>query len=91
MRADPYRPGGSTLTKGATETPRDAVGRGKIDVVEIETAWRSAMDLPDIVLGPVSGGRFASEVEEALEAARARCRSSRTALRIAGSAWVRAR
>ncbi|MER7936148.1 hypothetical protein AB0N99_08980 [Streptomyces sp. NPDC093272] len=82
-------------TRSAATVARDRVGllvdAEPVLVGAIETAWRAAMDLPDIVLGPVSGGRFAPEVEEALEAARARCRSSHTALRIAGSAYVRAR
>jgi hypothetical protein len=56
-----------------------------------ETAWRTAVELPNIVLGPATDGRFSPEVEVALEAAREQCRGAHTALRIAGSAYVHGR
>ncbi|MFE6825541.1 hypothetical protein [Streptomyces sp. NPDC057690] len=57
----------------------------------IETAWRTAVDLPNVVLGPANDGRFSPEAEAALDAARERCRGAHTALRIAGSAYVHSR
>ncbi|MEU9273275.1 hypothetical protein AB0E04_49190 [Streptomyces sp. NPDC048251] len=53
-----------------------------------ETAWRTAVDLPDIALGPVADRRFQPDVETALEAARERSRGAHTALRIAGAAYI---
>lgn len=53
-----------------------------------ETAWRTAIELPDISLGPVVDGQFEPGVEAALEAARERSRSAHTALRIAGAAYI---
>lgn len=53
-----------------------------------ETAWRTAVELPDITLGPVVDGRFPPDVETALETAREHCRSAHTALRIAGAAYI---
>ncbi|MEU3524802.1 hypothetical protein AB0E62_13170 [Streptomyces sp. NPDC038707] len=82
-------------TRSAATVARDRVGLlvdsdpALLDAAE--TAWRAAVDLHDIVLGPATGGRFAPEVEAALEAARDRCRHAHTALRVAGSAYVHAR
>ncbi|MET9387894.1 hypothetical protein ABZY09_44630 [Streptomyces sp. NPDC002928] len=82
-------------TRSAATVARDRVGL-LVDsepalLGAIETAWRTAMDLPNIVLGPATDGRFSPEVEAALEAARERCRGAHTALRIAGSAYVHTR
>ncbi|MEU9239095.1 hypothetical protein [Streptomyces sp. NPDC048385] len=79
-------------TRSAATVARDRVGL----LVEsepallgaIETAWRTAVELPSIVLGPATDGRFSPDVEAALEAAREGCRGAHTALRIAGSAYI---
>jgi dihydroxyacetone kinase DhaKLM complex PTS-EIIA-like component DhaM len=82
-------------TRSAATVARDRVGLLVVSDPTLlgasETAWRTAVDLHDIVLGPATGGRFSPEVEAALEAARNRCREAHTALRIAGSAYVHAR
>ncbi|MEU3953802.1 hypothetical protein AB0F45_15995 [Streptomyces achromogenes] len=74
--------------RNAARVARDRVGLLVVSDPALlgatETAWRTAVDLHDIVLGPVTGGRFAPEVEAALEAARNRCRDAHTALRVAG-------
>ncbi|MER7930502.1 hypothetical protein ABTY96_46590 [Streptomyces sp. NPDC096057] len=82
-------------TRSAATVARDRVGL-LVDsepalLGAIERAWRTAVELPNIALGPVTDGRFTPEVEAALEAARERCRAAHTALRIAGSAYGRAR
>jgi hypothetical protein len=82
-------------TRSAATVARDRVGLLVVSDPTLlgasETAWRTAVHLHDIVLGPATGGRFSPEVEAALEAARNRCREAHTALRIAGSAYVHAR
>ncbi|MGW0795931.1 hypothetical protein [Streptomyces sp. NPDC002692] len=82
-------------TRSAATVARDRVGL-LVDsepalLGAIETAWRTAVELPNIALGPVTDGRFSPEVETALEAARERCRGAHTALRVAGSAYIRGR
>ncbi|MER6438521.1 hypothetical protein ABT275_19515 [Streptomyces sp. NPDC001185] len=82
-------------TRSAATVARDRVGL-LVDsepalLGAIETAWRTAVELPNITLGPVADGRFSPEVETALEAAREQCRGAHTALRVAGSAYVRGR
>ncbi|GGR73963.1 MULTISPECIES: hypothetical protein [Streptomyces] len=98
QRPAPHRAGPSTAratTRSAATVARDRVGLLVVSDPALpgaaETAWRTAVDLHDIVLGPADGGRFAPEVEAALETARERCRDAHTALRIAGSAYVHAR
>lgn len=80
-------------TRSAATVARDRVGlladSEPALLGVIETAWRTAVELPNIVLGPVTNGRFAPEVETALEVAREECRAAHTALRIAGSAYMR--
>lgn len=82
-------------TRSAATVARDRVGL-LVDsepalLGAIETAWRTAVKLPNIALGPATEGRFSPEVETALEAAREQCRGAHTALRIAGSAYVNGR
>lgn len=81
-------------TRSAATIARDRVGLLVVSDPALlgaaETAWRTAVELPDIVLGPATDGRFAPEVETALEAARDRCRNAHTALRIAGAVYVHA-
>ncbi|WP_381562693.1 hypothetical protein [Streptomyces eurythermus] len=82
-------------TRSAATVARDRVGLLVVSDPALlgaaETAWRTAVDLHDIDLGPATDSRFPPEVEAALEAARDRCRDAHTALRIAGSAYVHAR
>ncbi|MFF5472181.1 hypothetical protein [Streptomyces achromogenes] len=82
-------------TRSAATVARDRVGLLVVSDPALlgasETAWRTAVDLHDIVLGRVTAGRFSPDVEAELEAARVRCRDAHTALRIAGSAYVHAR
>ncbi|OIJ66020.1 hypothetical protein [Streptomyces mangrovisoli] len=82
-------------TRSAATVARDRVGLLVVSepalLGAIETAWRTATDLPDIALGQATDGRFSHEVETALEAARERCRAAHTALHIAGSAYIHAR
>ncbi|GHH25999.1 hypothetical protein [Streptomyces rubradiris] len=52
-----------------------------------EAAW-SALELSAIVLGSPQNGRFAPEVEQALDEGRERSRGAHTALRRAGEAFV---
>ncbi|MFD6294315.1 hypothetical protein ACFWFU_05850 [Streptomyces sp. NPDC060235] len=82
-------------TRSAATVARDRVGllvhSEPALLGAIETAWRTAVDLPNIVLGPTADGRFSPEVETALEIAREQCRRAHTALRIAGSAYVSGR
>ncbi|MFF3962873.1 hypothetical protein ACFYZI_15010 [Streptomyces griseorubiginosus] len=82
-------------TRSAATVARDRVGLLVVSDPALlgaaETAWRTAVKLPDIVLGPVTDGRFSPEVEAALETAREQCRAAHTALRIAGSAYVHGR
>ncbi|MEU3600869.1 hypothetical protein ABZ714_19420 [Streptomyces sp. NPDC006798] len=52
-----------------------------------EAAW-SAIDLSDVRLGAPSSGRFAAEVEEALDRGRERTRDAHTALRVAVTEYV---
>ncbi|MFF9310101.1 hypothetical protein ACF1BS_04235 [Streptomyces sp. NPDC014748] len=81
-------------TRSAATIARDRVGLLVVSDPALlgaaETAWRTAVELPDIVLGPATDGRFTPEVEAALEAARDRCRNAHTALRVAGAAYVNA-
>ncbi|MBK3572609.1 hypothetical protein JHN63_01970 [Streptomyces sp. MBT65] len=82
-------------TRSAATVARDRVGL-LVDsepalLGAIETAWRTAVELPNIVLGPATNGRFAPEVEAALETAREASRAAHTELRRAGSAYVHAR
>ncbi|MEW2290545.1 hypothetical protein [Streptomyces sp. NPDC047841] len=79
-------------TRSAATVARDRLGLLVLDDLALldaaETAWRTAVELPDISLGPVVDGRFEPDVEAALEVARERSRSAHTALRIAGAAYV---
>ncbi|MET8826545.1 hypothetical protein ABZX40_36435 [Streptomyces sp. NPDC004610] len=52
-----------------------------------DVSW-SAIELSEIKLGPVDGGRFAGDVEARLEAGRALSRDAHTTLRDAGVAYV---
>ncbi|MFJ2392837.1 hypothetical protein ACIOTI_08825 [Streptomyces sp. NPDC087843] len=82
-------------TRSAATVARDRVGLLVVSDPALlgatETAWRTAVELPNIVLGSATDGRFSPEVETALEAAREQCRGAHTALRIAGSAYVHGR
>ncbi|MFJ9893439.1 hypothetical protein ACIQPR_08905 [Streptomyces sp. NPDC091280] len=79
-------------TRSAATVARDRIGL-LVDsepslLGAMETAWRTTVELPNVILGPAVDGQFSPEAEAALEAARERCRSAHTALRIAGSAYV---
>ncbi|MET8586413.1 hypothetical protein ABZX39_36925 [Streptomyces collinus] len=79
-------------TRSAATVARDRLGLLVLSDPALlgaaETAWRTAIELPDIVLGPVVDGRFQPDVETALETDRERSRSAHTALRIAGAAYI---
>ncbi|AGS67003.1 hypothetical protein [Streptomyces collinus] len=79
-------------TRSAATVARDRLGLLVLTdpalLAAAETAWRTAIRLPDIALGPAADGRFRPDVETALEAARDRSRSAHTALRIAGAAYI---
>ncbi|MFJ9346523.1 hypothetical protein [Streptomyces sp. NPDC101237] len=57
----------------------------------IETAWRTAMDLPDIVLGPVTGGPVRARGGGGPGSRAGPLPKRPHALRIAGTACVKAR
>lgn len=81
-------------TRSAATIARDRLGllveSDPVLLGAAETAWRTAVELPDIALGPAAEGRFSPDVEAALETARERCRNAHTALRVAGAAYVHA-
>ncbi|MCL3992410.1 hypothetical protein [Streptomyces lavenduligriseus] len=94
--------GGTKQERTARATTRSTatVARDRVGLLVVadpalleaaETAWRTAVDLHGIHLGPATDGRFPPDVETALEATRDRCRDAHNAPRIAGSAYVHAR